>query len=54
MLTEKKCPICGKEFEARTVNVVYCSIECRREGLKQKRKQASKRYYDTTMGRMIR
>lgn len=53
-MIKKKCANCGKEFEARTELIVYCSIPCRREGLKQKRKQANKKYYETTMGRMVK
>lgn len=28
----KNCTVCGKEFEARQSNFVYCSAECRRIG----------------------
>lgn len=33
------CPICGKEFEAKTANAKYCSIACRQKGKYRQRKE---------------
>ncbi|MCJ7633434.1 hypothetical protein MUP77_13735 [Candidatus Bathyarchaeota archaeon] len=49
----KKCPICGKDFETHSKQVIYCSIPCRREGLKRKSAVRVKKYYDTTMGKVV-
>lgn len=33
------CPICGKEFETQGGNVKYCSLDCKRDGQRQRRKE---------------
>lgn len=42
---KKKCPICGKEFEAKTRSRVYCSDQCKRVGINRRMdKEFNERY----------
>lgn len=47
----KTCAICGKQWEAGTVNALYCSDECRREAARAHEIRADRgywhRYYQT-------
>lgn len=42
---EKKCTICGQNFESPYPITKYCSYECRKEGYKKYRRQYMKRYW---------
>jgi hypothetical protein len=48
---KKICPVCGKEFEAKTSRKVFCGNKCRkkryRETHKEEIKEQSKRYRET-------
>ena len=40
-MVKKICPVCNKEFEAKTVRRIYCSRECNKEAEKAKLRQQS-------------
>lgn len=42
---EKKCVICGRNFESPYPITKYCSCECRKEGYKRWRRQYMKKYW---------
>ena len=43
MVYQKKCIICGKEFEAKTKNTLLCSKECVKERVKRLSKEREAR-----------
>lgn len=36
---EAACPVCGREFEQRSRNQLYCSAECRKQQYSTKGKE---------------